>query len=152
MRKRRDRGAGELMQVNGIWKIRYTVGGRRVQESTGSTRREDAVRLLNERLGQVVTGRLHADHVAFLWQDLERIILDEHRLHRSYEKVERHVRRHCGRHLAGLKVAAIDYRRLLHYKDDRLAEDGSPSTVAFFSCGPLSIHIGPYSFSNFPSI
>ena len=131
MAKRRDRGTGEILKVNGIWKIRYTLNGRRVQESTGSTRRADAVRLLNTRLGQISEGRLHAEAAGFRWTDLERIILDEHKLHRSYDKVERHVRRHLRRHLHGHRVVTIDYNRLLRYKNDRLGEGASPSTVRY---------------------
>ncbi len=128
---RRSQGTGEIRKMGNVWKIRYQLNGRRVQESSGSTRRADAVRLLNLRLGQIAEGRLHVDAAGFRWADLERIILDEHKLHRSYEKVERHTRRHLHRCFHNCRVQTIDYARLLRYKNDRLAENASPSTVRY---------------------
>lgn len=127
---RRARGTGEIRQVGGIWKIRYTLNGRRVQERAGS-RKTDAVDLLKLRLGQAADGRLHHDAARLQWADVEAIILDEHQQHRSYEKVERHVRRHLKRHFNRERAAAITYDRLLRFKRERLAEGASPSTVRY---------------------
>ena len=79
----------------------------------------------------MVEGRLHPDAARLTWTDLEAIILDEHQQHRSYEKVERHVRRHLRRHFGGERVNTISYNRLLRFKQDRLAEGASPSTVRY---------------------
>lgn len=130
MTRRRARGTGQIKKVGTIWKVRYTANGRRVQESAGP-RRADAVALLNKRLGQQAEGRLHPEAATMEWKDLERIILDEHQQHRSYEKVERHVRKHLRRHLASEKVVGLQYNRLLKYKHDRLGEGASPSTVRY---------------------
>ncbi len=127
---RRARGTGEIRKVGNVYKIRYTLHGRRIQEKAGP-RRKDAVDLLNTRLGQVQDGRLHPDAAKLLWADVEAIILDEHLQHRSYEKVERHVRRHLSRHLKGERAQNITYDRLLRFKRDRLAEKASPSTVRY---------------------
>jgi integrase len=58
------RGAGCLYQQKnrlgikaGPWWIKYSVNGRVRYESTGTQNREEARRLLNERLGHVATGR-----------------------------------------------------------------------------------------------
>lgn len=131
MSTRRTRGTGEIRQVGGIWKIRFTLpGGRRIQESAGPNKR-DAVELLRKRLGAASEGRLHPEANRMRWDDLERIILDEHAQHRSAGKVERHVRRHLRRHFGGFKVPAITYNALLNYKHARLAEGASPSTVRY---------------------
>lgn len=127
---RRARGTGELRQVGDVWKVRYSLNGRRVQESAGPDK-QDAVDLLNKRLGAAAEGRLNPAGVSMEWKDLEAIILDEHRQHRSYGKVERHVRRHLKRHFGGLKVQALTYDRLLRFKQERLAEKASPSTVRY---------------------
>lgn len=129
-RPRRVRGTGEIFKVGDTWKIRYTVHRKRVQESAGP-RRQDAVELLNKRLGKVADGRLTADSARLMWADIERIILDEHAQHRSYEKVERHVKRHLRRHFAGERASAIDYKRLLAFKHARLEEKASASTVRY---------------------
>jgi len=128
--RRRARGTGEIRQVGGVYKIRYTLNGRRIQEKAGP-RRKDAVDLLNTRLGAVAEHRLHPDAAKLQWSDVEAIILDEHQQHRSYEKVERHVRRHLHRHFNGERATGITYDRLLRYKRDRLAEQASPSTVRY---------------------
>jgi integrase len=128
--KRRARGTGEILQVGGIYKVRYTLNGRRVQETAGPLQ-QDAVNLLSTRLGQAAEGRLHADAARLQWADLDAIILDEHQQHRSYEKVERHVRRHLRRHFAGERAIGVTYDRLLRFKRERLAEKASPSTVAY---------------------
>jgi integrase len=127
---RRARGTGQVYKVGGVWKIRYTLHGQRVQESAGPTRK-DAVELLNKRLGQAVEGRLTAVAARLTWADIERIILDEHQQHRSREKVERHVRRHLRRHFAGVRATAINYGKLLAFKHARLDEGASPSTVRY---------------------
>lgn len=128
--KRRARGTGSIRLVGRVWKIRYTIGGREIQETAGA-RQEDAVKLLGTRLGQASDGTLHPDVARLMWADVEAIILDAHRQHRSYEKVERHVRRHLRRRFAGLRAAALTYDRLLAYKQTRLGEQASPSTVRY---------------------
>src|SRR5882762_963747 len=127
---RRDRGTGEIRKVGDVYKIRYTLNGKRIQEKAGP-RRKDAVDLLNTRLGQVQDGRLHPDAAKLQWSDVEAIILDEHKQHRSYAKVERHVRRHLSRHFKGERAQNITYDRLLRFKGARLAEKASPSTVRY---------------------
>jgi integrase len=106
------------------------LSGQRVQESAGPTRK-DAVDLLNKRLGQAVEGRLTADSARLMWDDVERIILDEHQQHRSREKVARHVKRHLHRHFAGMRANAITYDKLLAFEHARLEEGASPSTVRY---------------------
>lgn len=128
--RRRARGTGQIFQVGGMWKIRYTVNGRRIQETTGA-RKQDAVELLKVRLGAAAEGRLSPGAMTMRWEDLEAIILDEHQHHRSYDKVERHVRRHLRRFFAGWRLARITYDALLRYKQQRLAEGASPSTVRY---------------------
>jgi integrase len=127
---RRARGTGQVFKVGDIWKVRFTLNGKRIQETAGP-RKQDAVELLKLRLGQAVEGRLTADSARLMWSDVERIILDEHQQHRSREKVERHVRRHLQRHFAGLRANALTYDKLLAFKHARLAEGASPSTVRY---------------------
>lgn len=125
---RRAKGTGEIFQVGDVWKIRFTVNGRRRKETAGP-RKQDAVKLLQLRLGQAVEGRLNLE--ALGWEQLEQIILDEHAQHRSADKVERHVRRHLRRHFASFQAKDITYDRLLTYKRDRLAEKAAPNTVKY---------------------
>jgi len=51
-------GGGAIWKSRGIWKIRYYLpSGRRIQESTRSPDRADAVRLLRQRQGEIAAGR-----------------------------------------------------------------------------------------------
>lgn len=127
---RRARGTGQIFKVGDVWKIRYTLNGRRVKESAGA-RRQDAVDLLSRRLGAIVEGRLTAESATLMWSDVETIILDEHRQHRSYDKVERHCRKHLRRYFAGMRAQSIGYDKLLTFKRDRLAEGAAPNTVKY---------------------
>ncbi len=124
------RGTGQVFQRGDVWCIRYTLHGQRCWETVGA-RRTDAVELLAKRLTQAAEGRITASGARLMWSAVEPIILDEHQQHRSYAKVERHVRRHLHRHFTGTKGTAIAYDRLLAFKHARLEEGASPSTVRY---------------------
>ena len=128
--RRRARGTGQILKVGSVWKIRYTLKGRRIKEAAGP-RRQDAVDLLARRLGLAVKGELTQADTNLMWADLEKIILDEHRMQRSYDKVERHLRRHLRRRFAGTRVMAITHDKLLRFKRNRLREGAAPNTVKY---------------------
>jgi integrase len=127
--KKREYGSGQVLKVGNIWKIRYRNGSKRVQESAGRTRRE-ATALLSRRLVEVADGKNPADS-RLDWADVERTILNEHQQHRSFEKVERHIRRHLRPHFAGMRAQALTYDRLLTYKQARLDDGAAPNTVKY---------------------
>ncbi len=127
--KRRARGSGEILKVGDVWKIRYTLHGKRVKEAAGP-RRNDAVELLARRLGPVAGGPT-VGVAGLMWSDLEHIILDEHRRLRSYGKVERHLRKHLRRYFAGMRAQAITHEKLVRYKRGRLSEGAAPNTVKY---------------------
>lgn len=62
---KRTRGLGSLILRGRIWRIRFSVNGRRVDQSSGSPKRSVAVKLLKQRLAELSTGRFapNADRV-----------------------------------------------------------------------------------------
>jgi hypothetical protein len=56
-RPRARRGTGHLYQRGAVWWVQYVVNGRRVWESTGTTRKTEAAEFLQTRLGRAAEGR-----------------------------------------------------------------------------------------------
>lgn len=50
-------GVGTVYQRGNVWWIKYSIHGRRVRESSKSTRESDAVKLLRRRIEEVGKGR-----------------------------------------------------------------------------------------------
>jgi integrase len=54
------RGRGTIRKRYNVWWVRYSIGGRRIDEKTNAKTRTEAQRILNERLGQVAKGETPA--------------------------------------------------------------------------------------------
>jgi integrase len=54
--RRRHFKKGKAIRLGLVWWIQFSRGGRKIRESSGSSRREDAILLLRKREGQVATG------------------------------------------------------------------------------------------------
>jgi integrase len=73
------RGLGGLQLRGRVWWIRYSHRGRVFRESSRSTDRRDAVRLLRKRLGEIGRGKLigpYAERVTF--EDLKRLVIGDY--------------------------------------------------------------------------
>lgn len=76
----RNRGLGRAYERGRIWWIQYCFRGKVHRESSGSTRRKDAVRLLGKRLGEMGHGRLIGPSVErTTFEDLAKMLLDDYR-------------------------------------------------------------------------
>ncbi len=97
----RPRGVGSLfrpvytrggkLHTCSTWSIKYSVRGRLIKESTHSTRRTDAVKLLRRRLGEVGRGKLVGPDVEkTTFDDLVTMLLNDYRANgrRSLDRVE----------------------------------------------------------------
>lgn len=88
--KYRDRKTREWRE-SPTWWVRYSWRGRLYRESSHSTRRGLAVRLLRRRLGELDKGRLVGpDAEKTTFEDLARIILDDYQVNgrKSFKRVE----------------------------------------------------------------
>src|SRR5438094_5427226 len=84
------RGLGSVKARGRVWWICYSFRGRRFRESSGSTKRSDAVKLLRLRLSQVAQNRPAWEFEKTSFQDLERLVIDDYRMNsrRSLGRVE----------------------------------------------------------------
>lgn len=127
------RKTGSIYKKGDIWWIAYTVSsGNRPQESSGSTRREDAERLLARRQGEIVTGKfvgLQPERITFA--QLSQEILDDYAENnrRSLAWVERRLRLHLLPFFGPLRAAEFSSDHVKRYKKLRLKEKAQNSTI-----------------------
>jgi len=98
----RARGLGYIYQRGRVWWLQYCFRGTVHRESSGSTNRMDAVKILRRRLEEMGRGRLVGPDVERTsFEDLARMLLDDYRTNhkRSFDRAERsvaHLRRTFG--------------------------------------------------------
>jgi integrase len=126
------RGLGGVYQRGGTWWIRYSHRGPKRRESSNSTSRTDAVRLLKKRLGEMGQGKLPGrDAERVTLADLCRILVDDYGLkgNRTTVRAQQslaHVRQHFGENARALDVTAD---ALVSYAMDRQKAGAAPATV-----------------------
>src|SRR5690242_1587465 len=91
MKAKRTAGTGGVFQRGSTYWIRYSFRGRKFRESSHSTQRSDAVKLLRQRLGEMGLGRLvgpDAERTKF--EDIAEMLLADYKLNgrRSVNRVE----------------------------------------------------------------
>ena len=89
MTAKRERGEGSVKLRGRRWWIKYSHRGRTYEESSRSTDRRDAVRLLRKRLGEIQGGRHAPKADGVMFEDLATILEDDYKLqgHRSLRRV-----------------------------------------------------------------
>jgi integrase len=100
-----DKRTGER-KTAATWWVQYSVRGKRYRESSGSSNRNMAVKLLKDRLGAAAQGRPvgpNVDRTKF--EDLARMLVEDYRANgrRSLERIEgalKHLRGFFGDHFA----------------------------------------------------
>ena len=126
---------GSLYKRGNVWWLKYYVNGRPVRESSGSTKRSLAVRLLKEREGKVVKGEpisLRADRI--LVDEALQDLLDDYRVNerKSLERAEVSVKRliEC---FGGRRVNTItteDIKRFVASRQQEKTKLGKPPSNA----------------------
>ena len=126
------RGQGTIYQRGNVFWIAYFFRGQRHRESTGSTRRADAVKLLRRRMGEMGAGRLvgpDAERTTF--DDLARMLLEDYAA--NERKSLRHARTSLTQHLqpffAFARALDITTDRLNGYVRMRREEHAAPATI-----------------------
>jgi integrase len=125
-----DKASGER-RVSAVWWIRYHHRGRKYRESSGSTNRNDAVRMLKQRLGEAGRGRLIGPQIEKTrFEDLASMLLDDYRANgrRSINRIEDALN-----HLRGFfaEARAIDITpdRVTSYVAGRQTEGAANATI-----------------------
>lgn len=77
---KRQRGLGLVFQRGDVWHIQYNVRGVRHRESSGSSNRADAVKLLKKRISDVNVGKPVGSQIErTTLRDLTQMLLDDYR-------------------------------------------------------------------------
>lgn len=144
----KHRGLGGVYQRGQVWWLYYSFRGKPVRESSGSTDRKDAVKLLKRRMGEMGKGQLHGpDMEKTTFGDLVKIIEEEYRMNerRSVPRMKtafNFLRAHFG--MSHARDITLD--RLNSYVAARLDAHGLllQSVMNYPSCGvPFAWHNGP---------
>jgi integrase len=128
------RGLGGIYRrpETAVWWVRYSYRGKRTRESSGSTNRADAVRLLKQRLGEMGQGKVPGrDAERVTLADLGQMLVNDYRLkgNRSTARVGQalaHVREYFGDNERALNITAD---RLTNYALQRQDAGAKPATV-----------------------
>ncbi len=131
MSRAERRTFGHLYRRGDTWWIRYSVGGRRYRESSGSTREQVAADLLVRRETELG----HGVHVApsvkrTSLADLLQLVRDEYAVqgYRSVRRVEDSFR-HLTAHFGGARATSLTLDRLNRYVRERLDATAALGTV-----------------------
>jgi len=125
-----DKASGER-RVSAVWWVRYHHRGHKYRESSGSTNRNDAVRMLKDRLGKAVQGKPLGPQIEKTeFEDLASMLLDDYRANgrRSIKRIEDALN-----HLRGFfaQQRAIDITRdaVTRYAASRQGEGAANATI-----------------------
>ncbi len=127
--ERRD--FGHLYRRGDTWWIRYSVGGRRYRESSGSTSEKEAEKFLMRRQAELAVGSFTAPDVKrTTFADLAQMLRDEYVVqgYRSLDRVDCSFKQLATR-FAGVRANAITLDRLNRYVRDRLEAKAALGTI-----------------------
>ena len=124
-------GTGRIYQRGNTWWLDYSHRGKRYRESSGSTKKKDAVDLLKKRMGEQSAGKVtgpREEKITF--DDLERAVITDYKMRRL--KSLRRVRgafKHLRRTFGNEPVLSITDQRVRRYVVDRQGEGAADSTI-----------------------
>jgi integrase len=128
---KRERGEGSVYLRGRVWWVKLYVNGKARPESSGSTKRADAVRLLNRRRGEIASGRYCPDADRVTFEDLAQIIEADYRLQgrRSMPRLQLSLH-NLREHFGGERAVQITADRLTTYANARRAEDAALASIS----------------------
>jgi len=124
---------GRVYQQKGSanWWVQYSARGRVVRESSGSTNRTDAVRLLKQQIGKIAMGQPVGPQVErTTFEDLARVIENEYLANeRASLKRLRHSLAHLRRFFGGDRALTITSDRVTKYTAERREQGAKNATI-----------------------
>ncbi|RJP67899.1 MAG: site-specific integrase [Candidatus Abyssobacteria bacterium SURF_17] len=122
---------GTLYQRGAVWWLKYYHNGKPIRESSGSTKKMVAKRLLEQREGHIAEGKVpgfYFDRVTF--DELAEDYLADYRNSRkkSIFRAKQFVE-HLSKHFGGLRASQIDTSLANKYREQRLSEGVANATV-----------------------
>jgi integrase len=149
--KRNTRGMGFIYRRGAIWWVQYWVRGRRIRESSESTKEADARKLLKQRIGEATTGKpVGPDVEKTTFGDLASMLITDYRVNglRSVARIEdalEHLRGFFGgeriededenqkkrlqRYVGGDRAVTITSDRISEYVAQRQTEEAANATI-----------------------
>lgn len=129
----RDAATGErVRRQSAVWWVRYYRDGQRHEESSGSTRKAEAERLLRLREGAVARGEPVSAEVGRVSVDAALAdVVRDYRVNgkRTTEQVERNIRLHVGPFFGGRRLSAVTTADVRAYQAHRQAEGASNASI-----------------------
>jgi integrase len=133
-KRRRARGSGSVFMKNSVWWISYRdAAGRRRSESTGSTRKGDATRLLDRRNGARLNNLPvipNAEKLTFC--EAAQAVLDDFSTNKKRServvrrRIEKHLMPYFGNHrLAGITTADVNAYKAHRQRQGIVADRGA---------------------------
>ena len=118
-------------KLSSVWWLKYHCDGKAIRESSRSTRKVVAKKLLEQREGEIAQGKvpgIYFDKVTF--DELAEDFLADYRINgrKSLVRAERSVG-HLQKHLAGLPASKIDTPKIKRYIEARLEGEAAPASV-----------------------
>src|SRR4051794_20123811 len=110
-----EKGSGRPYLRGKIWWIKYFVSGVPKYESSGSTKKSDAVRLLNQRRAEIDTGSFAPSSVTV--DDLLKLYVSdmEKQKRKSLRDAKRYVRDHLSPRLGQIKASELTTQHIDRY-------------------------------------
>ena len=124
---------GQLRKRGNIWWLRYYRAGRRYEETSGSTRKSDAERLLRIREGDIARGIPVTSKVGQLrFDEAAADVVADYRVNgkRSLRDVETRIRLHLEPVFGGRRMAAITTTDVRAYTTDRQGRGAAAASIS----------------------
>jgi integrase len=125
-------GLGRIYQRNSVWWIGYYFRGKEQRETTHSTNKDDAVKLLKKRLGQMGRGRLTVNEERVTFLDMTDAFVKDYetkkRKPKSLRSANRSVR-HLKRKFKLHRAVDIDTTQITEYVSERQAAGAANATI-----------------------
>lgn len=128
-----QRGDGRIFQRGAVWWIQYYFDGKDRRESTRSTNKKTAEKLLRQRLAKKDSGELqeaHFKHIRFA--DLKDVVRQDYKLNKrkSVERLDTALKA-LESSFGGALARSISLDRLTAYANERLEAGSAPATVRY---------------------
>jgi integrase len=124
-----EKGSGRPYLRGKIWWIKYFVSGVPKYESSGSTKKSDAVRLLNQRRAEIDTGSFAPSSVTV--DDLLKLYVSdmEKQKRKSLRDAKRYVRDHLSPRLGQIKASELTTQHIDRYIQSEQSAGQSDASI-----------------------
>jgi integrase len=123
---------GQIRKRGRIWWIRYYRNGQRIEESSGSSKHDEARDLLKKREGAVADGvPLTAKSTRLTFDDATADVISDYKVNgkKSLEDLERRITLHLKPYFGGRRLSAVSVGDLRAFSAKRLEAGASPAEV-----------------------